>query len=671
MTPPETPSDEPTFRALFPNLALIEHVPLAAPVFDLVASSPEEAQVLRSLREALLREPMGVAETPLTWILDASPAIVSSWMFDGELDPDAVVRFLAQLSAEVYVVLDGREAISTDDAEAVGVWTHAAPASSIERQKWLAALETLAAFAATLAGAATWGSLMSLRSTPQPPEVAMAWQRVMNAPLPAGDHAGAGAVISRYLLGLSPRDRAILVGRVLGEERRTLDSIATEWAITRERVRQLEKPIISGIHNLYLESDDWRPVRWATEALSRRLGALAPASELNAVLPGVDDRARSMVLFLAGHRRAGDLIVAGAARLPELAELPCLNGTDWVIDEFALIESLTEMGVKDAYLETAVKMIEGLHRIDGQLVVWGSAQTDKAVAVLEVRDEPEDVDVLFDIVGGSSARSLRQRLFEDPRINRVTKSKVGLAKWGGTRYTSIVDLMATRLAGGPLTIEELGREMEATYEVSANSIYMYAYAPVFKVTGDTVALRRADDPFVPRHRPDSVVGLFQLTPEVLAWHVAVDNDVLRGSGRAMPHEVGTFLGLMPGGPGLLLRSDLGHIAIGWSETSHTGPNLGSLQAHASGVRARLGDVLRLTFDRGSLAMGVTVLPPGPDDESPSERVSRLSGLELSRCGDLTALAQAVGVPTGSLVEALRRRKEIDLADAAEKVSGTT
>lgn len=100
-------------------------------------------------------------------------------------------------------------------------------------------------------------------------------------------------------------------------------------------------------------------------------------------------------------------------------------------------------------------------------------------------------------------------------------------------------------------------------------------------------MRPADDPFVPTNAPARVAGLYRHDTDRLAWHVRVDRDVLRGSGRAVPDEIGVFLA---GAPPLSLK--LKHagkdIPFGWPETSHVGPSIGSIRELALSAGSREG-----------------------------------------------------------------------------------
>jgi hypothetical protein len=191
---------------------------------------------------------------------------------------------------------------------------------------------------------------------------------------------------------------------------------------------------------------------------------------------------------------------------------------------------------------------------------------------------------------------------------------------------------------------------------------MYSAAPVFRTVAGKIRLRESPETFVPRAEPHRVQGLFQPSAHVLRWNVTVDKDLKRGSGRALPTEVGTFLGVAPG-VHITVHGPVKDIPIGWAETSHTGPSIGSLKAYVDELDAQIGDVLQLRFDRRDRSMQATVREPSPVDTIPSARLAWLTGMSETVTNDVEALAAAVHVPLSELEPTLRGRGDEAVADA--------
>jgi hypothetical protein len=648
-----SPSDDSTLKEVFPGLERLRGLRLDAPVLQAFAEGHRYEMPLRWLRWS--------RADLMDDLLEARWVDILSWPNVGPTKREGIAELLASMSAELadrIAELSQRaaEGPSQDGEDPDGT------------AAWRDSLEVLAAWTATAVGGTTWGDLVSASGVPRPPDVEEAWERFSRSQLPLG-RSSADQVLADLVGSLDHRDASILVDRVLGPSRRTLDEIGQEHGITRERVRQLAQRLEQHLRELLSNSPEWRSVRWAVGLLRDAAGSFAPLEVRARVLPGMHPLHARIVSWLAGYHEVGPHLVVRGFNLPKAHDLPRLPARGRVIDEFELIDTLESSGIKPEFVDVAVSAIDGLRRVDGQLVDWTGSQVDRAIAVLELRDEPQEVLELFSLAGGSSLTSFRNRIYECEQIIRATRNKVGLRAWGGTRYTSITDLMAQRLTSGPMYISDLARELEEVYEVSPNSVSMYAHAPQFKVTGELVALRGPHDPYQPRNKPELVQGLFIVTPGTMHWHVRVDADVLRGSGRAIPPEVGLFIGLYPGDPEVVLHNPVEDVRAAWHPTSITGPQIGSLRRHALSAGLHEGDVLRLVISSVDMSLRVEMVPQLRDGESPAETIRRLTGLPEHRC-DLAGLAQSIGVAESELLDVLRRRKDLELSEVVAELSAS-
>lgn len=653
-----------TIAETFPALRQLSDLDLGSDDLAAVATLCDEELALRWVRLRSGGRTIGD-------ILGVTWSDVLGWRQVGPGRRDGIIRFLAMLSAVTPTIRESVEGKPQERVEGQAVEAcEPAPEPSeaiTQAHEWQSAVETLASWAATIAGGSTWADLIALASVPRPSDVEAAWTIFAASSLPFGWQSPAREVLADFLECLDERRRLVLIDRVIGPTRRTLEEIGWDLGVSRERVRQIEAATRTAVKRTFEDSEDVRSVRWAVDALRGRLGAIAPVEARSSALPGMTDLLQRLVTWLAGYRYQGGRLLAENFEVPSITGLPRLSSGGRAIDEFETIETLLAAGVKREFMDEVIDSIDGVSRIDGQLVDWTGGQVSRAITVLEVRDRPQDVEELFAFAGGDSLQSFRNRIFESDMVIRVTKNKVGLRSWGGTHYTSITDLMVQRLSSGPMEIRQLADELERAYEVSANSVVMYTNAPVFKVTGDMVALRDRRHPFIPRNKPHAVRGLFRVAPTMLRWHVGIDSEILRGSGHPLPYEIGTFLGLFPGGEPVVLRNMYDDVPVSWPETSITGPNIGSLRVHAEALGGREGDRLCLSFTRGTRRLHVDLLAPWVDGESPASTLSRLTGLSVEDCSNLDALAVAIGVDRERVVEALIKRKDDQVAMAAERV----
>jgi len=163
------------------------------------------------------------------------------------------------------------------------------------------ALQVMAAWAVAEHGARTLADLLTLACDIEdlPPDVARSWDGLGQLGLePLAGTALADGDLPRLacdLLGeVEGRRRLILTSRTFAPARRTYDSLAAEFGVGRERVRQLETSALQQLaraaaHDLY------RPLRW------RAASAARPGGARGAAIPGAPPWMGRMLSWLAGQ----------------------------------------------------------------------------------------------------------------------------------------------------------------------------------------------------------------------------------------------------------------------------------------------------------------------------------------------------------------------------------
>ncbi len=466
-----------------------------------------------------------------------------------------------------------------------------------------------------------------------------------------------------WMSGLNERDAAILHRRLIRFEGSTLDDLGLEFGVTRERIRQVETKLKTRLDG-WVASESGRSVRWALHLMSRGLGASAPDSEVPLV---GDDGGNSdefgLLLYLADMvwDRASHQIHRRNFRWPKVSEVPAVDGGP-LVDEAAFAELLLLRGVVDEHLDWAIEQVDGLRRLNGTLVFWPGNLVEQAMAALTVHGSPmTDNDIADAFDREFNRRGLRDRMLQDPRIIRVTKDDFALTSWGLPEYGGIVSSMVSRIEeAGPAPVREIAEYLAERHAIKPGSVYAYSSAPIFTTDGDELRLRRADEPYMPSLDPSGVRGLYRLDRTRLAWHVQVDREVLRGSGRLCPAEIATAIGVFPGRTESLGNA-VREVKVGWAATSHMGPSISSLRPHAEAVGAKDGDVLRLVFDRGARSVSTSKFTASPG--IPATYLAEVLGISEA---DVTRarLAQAIFAEEAGLEVALDRRGDTTFTAAA-------
>lgn len=527
-------------------------------------------------------------------------------------------------------------------------------------------LTTVLEWARFSAGAGTWRGVEQVLTRPAPADVTEAVERLRDTEIAPADGQDPMDLLSEWQQGLDPREMDILTHRLLqlGPGRRTLDEIGQAHGVTRERVRQLESRLLTRFREK-LAQPRFRAVRWAIFQLESGLGAFAPEAEVPLDEDSADAGAFRLMLHVSGYVHDAELaaIRRNDFRLPQPDALP-LVGEGPIIDEAGLEEQLTEDGVAFQHLPFAIEHIAGIRRLEGSLVLWPRNIARKGVAVLALRGRPMTTDEIADVIDEDfTRRGFRDRVFNEPGVMRSSRHHVALRAWELPEYGGVVPAMIERLGSGPAVLSDLAQDLSMAFKVSPNSVLMYSAAPVFRTHKGMIELRPSDDPFVPTNAPESVTGLYRLDTDRLAWHLRVDHDVLRGSGRAVPDEIGIFLAGAP--PlSLQLKNTGKDIAFTWAETSHVGPSIGSIRELALTAGSHEGDLLRLVFDRTDHSVTAHVVDTSSGGD-PRETLARLTGLGEQYLASQTALAKTVSAGHDDLVELLRSRGDGAVADLVD------
>jgi hypothetical protein len=556
----------------------------------------------------------------------------------------------------------------------------------------LAAAETLASWG-RYRGWATAGPLLDEvgRDADLPTDIAEAREVVASTLLEdfasSPDAATVEELFDQLLASLDERQRAIFVARSIPTRGPTLQDLADDLDLTRERIRQLQKKAESRVYAKVAE-EKFAPLRWMAHTLRTQLGDSIPmtsdvyASALEVVLAGcTTDRQpllAQFLLHLAGYSERSGWMIHKDATMVSADLLHADANEHGLIEVSRAAELLEAAGVAPADHAAMLERIGGFRRFGDWIAVWSGSVVDKVVRLLAIRGTPTSPDELATIIGeGHSIRSLRNRLSDDPRLARVAKNEWGLRIWGLEEYTGAADEMAEEIErqGGAVSLADLAELLASRFGISESSVRTYAQTPRFVVEGGIVRLRAPNERFVVAATIADAKGCFQDSPSTVTFCVAVDKDVLRGSGRAVPVAVATFVGLVPGTERRLRAIRIGgdgseQVTLTWPVDSPVGPTMGSIRRIAHATQATEGDVLRLRVDRAEGTLGVDrVRPQDLESMTPVARLSALTGLEgLASSNALERLAESLSIDPAGLRSHLIRRGDGHLTGLLPEVA---
>lgn len=478
---------------------------------------------------------------------------------------------------------------------------------------------------------------------------------------------------------LDKRSQTIFLGRISLNKHRTLEDLATELGVTRERVRQLSVRAEERIREA-LATPRFAPIGWRAHTLRTMLGTAVPGNTphlngaIQRVTEGVSEpgheRVLDFLLWLAGPYSWDSATVwLRAGEIPGPEVIYDFSDQRGRVDMERLQRHLSTSGLLPGVQAAWVDQIARIRNVAGNWLVWEGSVPDKAARLLEIWGQPATSEDIVNAIGeGHDVRATRSRLFEDQRFMRVDMTRFGLRSWGLEEYSSIAEEIEKELEGrgGRADLGELIATLVARFNLRESSIRFYVNAPMFVLDGNTIRRRTSADAHDPVSPVTNTAGCYLLGSDVLAWRVEVTTDTLRGSGRQMPPAIAAWLGVTPGGR-RSLTADGGTVGVTWPETSATGPALGSIRFLVEGVEGRAGDQVLLRFTRDEGTVGLTRIDPTAVNSAQGlQRLSLLTGIPQGD-GDGTFLHDfglAIGTrrTRAAVSAALRKRGESALAE---------
>ncbi len=475
-------------------------------------------------------------------------------------------------------------------------------------------------------------------------------------------------VIDDWVGRLPAREKRIFNFRIAGiGGGRTLQQLADEFGITRERVRQLGSRLQRRFSG-FVETPEGLPIRWRLQSLRRRIGVAMPESHVDRLLTteGGDTRFRSLLLRFAGPY--------------VLDNNWCVLATEVANDPAAAIKSAAdEYGRVDRDRASDLLSVWGLPRslhvawltrdgsirsINGQLVRWQGSISDRLTFALADIGKPATVETLMDHIREERTRnSAVNALSSDPRIVRASRSKWALASWDHPVYLGIAQSIRQLLEkhGKPMHVKDVVERMHADFGIVESSTRAYCNAAMFVTENGRMRMRRDEEPYsYARHSPDNSPGVFRLGTCRVSLLLEVDRNVLRGSGRNLSSGVGFWLKVAVSDHLVFTGPESHRVTITFPESSFLGPSLGSTRSLAEHVDARLGDYMTLVFDRSDMTVEARATPK--DQFEPGwDLVARLTG--ISPEAGLAGLAESLDCDPEEAMERLKARKDQVVLDA--------
>ena len=469
-------------------------------------------------------------------------------------------------------------------------------------------------------------------------------------------------IIDEWIDQLPPRERRIFKSRIAGMGGGlTLQELADEFGITRERVRQIGSRLELRFSE-YVETPEGLPVRWRLRSLRKRIGVAIPEAHLAPLLSAVDGDTRygSLLLRFAGpYDRDSDWrVLASEISEDPTAAIKATADEYGRIDRDRAADLLNRWGLGRSFHEGWLTRDGSIRGINGKLVRWKGSISERLTFALADLGKPATVEALMAHVDEERTRnSAVNALSADPRIVRASRTEWALASWGLPVYLGIAQSIRQLLEkhGKPMPVKEVVERMYVDFGIVESSTRAYCNAAMFVTENGWMRMRRNGEPYsYARHSPAKSAGVFYLGPSKVALLIEVDQNVLRGSGRNLPSGVGHWLKVAVDDHLVFCGPAQHTVTITFPETSFLGPSLGSTRSMAEHAGAQAGDYMTMIFDRTDMSVEARATPKKPFERS-WDLVARLCGIQPG--SRLPGLATSLGCDPDEVEERLRERND--------------
>ena len=511
------------------------------------------------------------------------------------------------------------------------------------------------------------------------------------------------------LAELNERELSVVRNRIIIPKAKTLDELGTEFGVTRESIRLYEKrlrdtvdQILFGVSAPHIKKmrpkksnnpesgypipqgvtarfrmDAFNQAAFIVDSMPRRAvlgfaGASEFIEDFTDYIPELDIIVGELVSFVTNGFR----IHEGLVYVPDVESVRLQLAKAFVRNQS--VPHLISMGLDTFMSEPVIEHLSPAQKITflekegyslvGELLFGPSArgQEDRAVAYLTLNPgKVATKTILKAIAPDASARSMIQRLKEDPRISRPDAEHFELAVNGKVKFSSIPAMMKMLVeeAGGSMPLDDIIQKvLEQRPEVSAASVRAYAERYPLRHSIGIVSLTLAAKR--PTKTAAKTKNLYRLTS---GWRLRLqlNSEHLRGSSVPMGMGLVNALALELNEPmGFTHELDGGSFTIKWDGSQ---PQLSSVKKVAEQLGAREGDFLLIDLLDNATAKVYLVRD---DAIMPvAVRVQKLLGLQSDQ-SPLQWLPTMIGLDSGgkeAIVKALSSRQESDLSTLVDMI----
>ena len=422
-----------------------------------------------------------------------------------------------------------------------------------------------------------------------------------------------------YLASLSAVQSAVLNHRILESKAKTLDEIAQEFDLSKERVRQVEEEMTHQIESLLYFDPHGLRHRWHVKPYPVLRVAVVEAF-LRANLPPISDRAmpflvRRFTSVLGYREEKGQLLSYEFLEFANQIKKKCRAYADDVsiIPKQVLLNQMPNSLWREQWWSVLNQSrIHAIH--DSIALLKGSGP--KVKAALYKLKRPATADEISEL-SGISNKNTRACLARINSIVRVTKYLWAIDEWGYPVYEGIVEEVKKRIKrdGGSTNIDALLSELHRFYDVKKGSIEIFLNTSQFIKKDGEVSVRSLDE--LELSPLDEIVDGRDENGKPY-WQFKVIERYFKGySVPCVPPEIALALGCKPNDrTELEVRNAPGcrNLSLQWMLSSTTQAWIGRVSEALTHIGAEADQVVRITI-LGNNAVTLNVEKEAADNET--------------------------------------------------------
>lgn len=408
--------------------------------------------------------------------------------------------------------------------------------------------------------------------------------------------------LATMMASMSPTGLLILNRRLFANSPSTLEEVAQDVDVTRERVREIQVRVQEKVDKAV------GPEMGALEIfVAERLGPVAAVAEFESVIAGVfDDESSTVEVADLGRRilrsRLNYSCVDGIClNQTAMAVVAALTDTaNELADDAGLIdeEGLRDHLPSDEWNDFFPQILKRckFHRIGGRFALRDTGKARAKAALLDI-GRPATREEIAEVSGLNPDR-VDGQLSVIPTVARADKTRWGLAEWIDDVYEGIPAEIIQRINedGGATSLYRLIDELPRLFGVSESSVRAYVGTLQFTLRDGYVSL--ADGSSITLRDLNDVIDGRDINGSPY-WTFVVENRYFAGySLVGFPPEIASELGCKPNGSTHALvdhPADCRDLSVIWRLSSATGASLGYLAEPLRRLGVNGGDRVRVVI----------------------------------------------------------------------------